>query len=253
MQQPYDADFFTRQQDGSMRAARVVAPIVLAAFPARSVIDVGCGVGTWLRAMRDAGIHEIDGYDGDYVDRALLRIDAGRFHPADLREKLPVSRRYDLAMSLEVAEHLPRECAAGFVADLTRAAPVVLFSAAIPGQGGISHVNERWQDYWRAAFAEHDYRPVDLVRPAIRGNPDVPFWYQQNTIIYCDAETLRNRPDLASVPDHVSLNLVHKVLYENTIDGARMWLTKAVRMLPGLALTAARNRLGMAAAREESR
>lgn len=243
MKKLYDADFFAGQRDGSLRAARVVVPILLSAFPARSAADVGCGAGAWLRALHDAGVADVDGYDGGYVDRAMLRVAPERFHAVDLRDAPALPRRYDLALSLEVAEHLPPDCADGFVAMLTRAAPVVAFSAAIPGQGGVGHLNERWQDHWRGLFATRGYRPVDLVRPAIRGRPDVPFWYQQNLVVYCDEETLHARPDMLPVPDAVSLDLVHPELYGRAVRCGEMSVTKALRMLPGLAAASLRRRL----------
>lgn len=216
--------------------------MVLELFPTHSVVDIGCGVGSWLCVFAECGVAEIAGYDGSYVDRALLMIPPAQFNPIDLRHEFALPRRFDLAVSLEVAEHLPDTCAREFVRMLTSAARVVLFSAAIPGQGGIDHMNEQWQDYWRGLFASWDYHPVDCIRPVIRGHEDVEFWYQQNIIIYCSPEILRRRPDLAPVPEHVSLNLVHPALYQHARDG-ELFFTQAVRMLPRLLVKALSKRL----------
>src|SRR6185437_3265527 len=97
-----------------------------------------------------------------------------------------VGRRFDLACSLEVAEHLPRERASDFVGLLTRSAPIVLFSAAIPGQGGNHHINEQWQSYWSELFRSRSFQAFDCIRPIVYGNPAVDWWYRQNTIVYCD-------------------------------------------------------------------
>ncbi len=214
MPQAYDAEFFAAQREGSLRSARLIVPQLLQLFPATSVVDVGCGIGTWLRACVETGVAEAHGYDGDYVDRPMLEIAPEAFTAVDLRDDFPLRRRhYDLALSLEVAEHLPPEAARGFVRRLTEAAPIVAFSAAIPGQGGTEHLNECWQDEWRAVFAAFDYRPVDCIRPAIWGNAMIEYWYQQNLVVYCSRATLAARPDLLPVADAISLNLVHPILY----------------------------------------
>jgi hypothetical protein len=130
---------------------------------------------------------------------------------ADLTSPLELGRRYDLAISLEVAEHLPPEAAAGFVASLTRAAPVVAFSAAIPGQGGRGHVNEQWPAYWAELFARHGYEPVDALRPLLWDDPGVEWWYAQNVVVFASAEGLGRHPRLGEHPQRgrTPLALVH--------------------------------------------
>jgi SAM-dependent methyltransferase len=182
----YEASFFSGHLNGSARSAAVVVPLLLKHFPARSVIDVGCGVGTWLAEFARHGISDYLGVDGDYVPRDLLVMPSDHFQAADLSTFSPPARRFDLACSLEVAEHLPPACAASFVRLLTHLSPVVLFSAAIPGQGGTNHLNEQWQSYWAALFRVRGYVGIDCIRPAIFNDDRVELWYRQNTLIYCD-------------------------------------------------------------------
>ena len=145
---PYDEFFYQGQQDGSVSSAQIVL-IVLSLFPSHSVVDFGCGVGGWLKEFERNGVADYLGVDGEYVARHLLKIPADRFRPIDLRNVSDLGRGFDLACSLEVAEHLPEDRAKSFLsAALVKAAPVVLFSAAIPLQGGTEHVNEQWQSYW---------------------------------------------------------------------------------------------------------
>jgi hypothetical protein len=100
-------------------------------------------------------------------------------------------------VSLEVAEHLPADAADEFVAGLARFAPVVLFSAAAPYQGGEHHVNEQWPAYWAGRFARHDFLPVDCLRRLIWAHPDVEWWYAQNTFLYVERKRLETDPTLA--------------------------------------------------------
>ena len=181
---------FERQQQRSRIAAGAIIPLVLQATSARSVVDVGCGVGTWLAACAENGIEDYLGIDGYHVDADLLQIPRQHFRTADLREPLTLDRSYDLALSVEVAEHLPPEAGPALVKQLTGAAPAVLFSAAIPGQTGPGHINERWQSYWADLFARNGLFPVDRIRPAIWSLDEIPFWYRQNVILYLRRDRL---------------------------------------------------------------
>jgi SAM-dependent methyltransferase len=129
---PYDDDFFSHLHAGSLQSARAILPRVLELTSAASVVDVGCGSGSWMRALGELGVTDVWGVDGSYAPADVGTY--GTFVAHDLRRPLRLSRRFDLAICLEVAEHLPAERATGLVADLVEAAPAVLFSAAIPGQ-----------------------------------------------------------------------------------------------------------------------
>jgi cyclopropane fatty-acyl-phospholipid synthase-like methyltransferase len=145
-------DEYTKLQASSRAAADVVMPFVLEFTGAKSLIDIGCGVGTWLAAAAAQGITDYRGVDGDGAG-SLLQIPRTHLQVADLREPFACERQFDLAMSIETAEHLPAGVAPRFVAQLTNLAPQVLFSAAITGQGGDHHINERWPSYWATLFA----------------------------------------------------------------------------------------------------
>jgi hypothetical protein len=239
----YDADFFSKLEIGSFEAAKVIMPLVLDITPFKSIVDIGCGVGTWLCAANSLGIVDFDGYDGDYVDRGRLYIDVARFHAVDLAEGFSLDRRYDVALSLEVAEHLPSFKADEFIEKLTDAAPIVIFSAAIPGQGGTNHINERWQDEWRKSFAKRDYYAIDYLRPLIRGNSSVPWWYQQNIMIYCHPSASLAGNAAQAVPARVSLNLVHPDLYDQKVNHPDLYLWQALTLIPSLVQKAAVKRL----------
>lgn len=212
----YSADFFASFADASRQSAREVVPLVTELVQPRAAVDVGCGVGTWLAAFREAGVEDVLGVDGAYVRREALLISADRFVPYDLTQPLRLDRQFDLAVSLEVAEHLPARCADVFVESLVRLAPVVLFSAAIPMQGGNHHVNEQWQDYWAQRFAAHGYLAVDYVRPRVWSNPRVQYWYAQNTLLYVRRDEIERQPRLRAAyeaTDQQQLAVVHPQLY----------------------------------------
>ncbi len=213
----YDEDFFSQLEFGSRHSARVAIPLVLQYVRPASVVDVGCGIGTWLAEFQAEGITDLLGIDGEYVDRGKLLIDPKRFLARDLEQPLKLDRRFDLAVSLEVAEHLSESSADAFVASLVDLAPVVLFSAAIPHQGGKSHVNEQWPLYWHAKFAAHDYVAVDCLREKLWREEQMCVWYAQNAVFYVRRDALASYPLLAEqfarAGDVVPLPLVHPWVY----------------------------------------
>jgi SAM-dependent methyltransferase len=221
MSQPYTSDYYAALREGARRSARVIVPLVLGLVPARGVIDVGCGQGTWLSVFAEHGVADVYGIDGDYVDRSRLEIPTERFRPHDLTRPLELDRTFDLAVSLEVAEHLPAGAVDDFVASLIRLAPVVLFSAAAPHQGGEHHVNEQWPAYWAERFARHGFLPVDCLRRRIWASQDVEWWYAQNTFLYVERNRLASDPALRreyETAGPLALPLVHPRRYLEWIE-----------------------------------
>jgi SAM-dependent methyltransferase len=232
--QTYKEQFFESLRDGARESARAVVPIVLQLVRPTSVVDVGCGDGTWLSVFRELGVGDLLGLDGEYVHRGLLQIAGDQFRAVDLTKPLRVERSFDLAVSLEVGEHLPARYASDFVASLTTLAPAVLFSAAIPFQRGIHHVNEQWPDYWAALFNRQDYLPIDCIRTKIWDDDRVEWWYAQNTILFARADLIENdailRREHESTNRH-QLRLVHprKYLEEGGLREASYCLVAALR------------------------
>lgn len=206
----YGQGFFEYISEGSRRSARKVVGIVTKLVPVRSLLDVGCGQGAWCAEWLAAGIPEVLGIDGEYVDRDAMLIPTANFRAQDLSRSFDLGRRFDLVVSLEVAEHIPEEAARTFVENLARHGDVILFSAAVPGQGGEFHVNERPYGYWRAIFAEQGFRCLDAIRPRILKDASVEPWYRYNTLLFVRdgamervAEAARDAelPATADVPD----------------------------------------------------
>jgi SAM-dependent methyltransferase len=205
MHQSYSKIFYAWQRVGSWRSARAILPIVFNAVKPQSVVDVGCGVGTWLDVARKLGAADTLGFEGSWVKALPARYQGLSIEAADLEQPLHYGRTFDLAMSMEVAEHLSPARADSFVADLVALAPHVLFSAAVPGQGGNNHVNEQWQSFWADRFAAHGYGPRDIVRPAVRSNRGVAYWYRQNTVLYSRGYPVERSPEFDSVhPEHTA-------------------------------------------------
>jgi len=210
----YDRRFYDLLAATADPSAAVIVPKLLALAPVVSVLDVGCGTGGWVAAFLAQGVEDVLGVDGPWVAEDQLRIPRERFRRADLAAPLRFERRFDLALALEVAEHLPLERAEGFVADLLAAAPLVLFSAAIPGQGGEGHVNEQWPEWWAGRFARLGARCLDPFRHLLWHDERVAWWYRQNLVLFATDEALARWPAVAALSPHPQpLALVHPALW----------------------------------------
>lgn len=223
MSESYSADFYNRQSGGSAVSSTIIVPQILARFPVTSVVDIGCGTGVWLKEFQSHGVDDYLGIDGAYVPEQLRKIPAERFRSADLRRLERLERTFDLACCLEVAEHLPPENAPGFVQFLASAAPIVLFSAAVPHQGGTDHVNEQSASYWAQLFARHGMQPYDCLRPLIWNNRQVEWWYRQNMVVYALPDIMP--AELTPVPEISRLDYLHpemldQILLRNESFGA---------------------------------
>jgi SAM-dependent methyltransferase len=216
----YDSAYF-KVKDASERAsAEAIVPLVIRLLEPLSVCDVGCARGGWLAVFKEHGVRRVLGIDGDYVERDNLMIDASEFLPADLDRGVPAVGRFDLAVSLEVAEHLVPDAAAPFVEGLVALAPAVLFSAAIPGQGGRGHLNEQWPEYWKELFDRHEYVPIDFVRASVWQTPEVNAWYKQNTLLFATRSLLDEREQVREAYQRSAdrpLSVVHPLIFESAL------------------------------------
>jgi len=213
-------------------SASVVVPILQALLRPSSVVDFGCGVGDWLAAFQRQGVEEVLGLDGDWVPLENLRIARTSFLRADFRQISALPRQFDLALCLEVLEHLePRYC--DRVLDvLASTSELVCFSAAIPGQGGHEHVNEQFQSYWVDAFRQRGFQAHDVVRPRVWADERISFWYRQNMLVFA-TDSASHRLGLTSEP--FVADCVHPELYQRVLDPSNYSLSVVLTNIPSIA------------------
>jgi hypothetical protein len=233
MQQEY---IFSDLAPRTYQAAKQILPYItdLLGVP-HIVTDLGGGGGGWLKAFKEAGTEQILCIDHPSVQAQDLLISSNEFLPCDLEKHMPEPVKCDLAISTEFAEHIHASRSQLVVDFLTSSAPVVLFSAAIPRQGGTDHINERWPNFWHHLFHKKEYYLFDVLRPKIIHNATIPWWFRQNLYLYAHKDyiniKLLHQAQQNFLPD--DFLVVHRSNIERPL-GIREIITELPRALSNL-------------------
>jgi SAM-dependent methyltransferase len=215
----YNKDFYSNQLQGTFKSAEIVLDLLYRQYRPRSVIDVGCGQGVWLAVAESLGATQLKGLDGEWVSGAMLLSPQIDYSPVNFEEKLPaLDQKYDLCISLEVAEHLSEAKAQTFIDFLCNASDVVLFSAAIKHQGGRNHLNEQWQSYWIKLFQANGYTCLDILRPYLWDNPSVESWYRQNTFLFINPKNAPLDLEAARSLERPIWDIAHPKIFEHKVQ-----------------------------------
>lgn len=233
----YDFNWHQMHGDLTLSSAKAVVPALCSIFNPDSVLDIGCGDGRWLSCFSECGVRSLAGIDGPWTATEKLVIDPNNFSVRDVSQPIDFGRRFSLAMSLEVAEHVSPLSSEIFVDNMVRHSDVILFGAAIPFQGGFRHINERWQSEWSSAFAAKDFQTFDLFRGTLWNRTDVAVWYKQNMLVYVN----RKRPDLISMAANfckanaiaeLPLDIVHPERYVSVASYSQIAFKGLLEKLP---------------------
>ena len=193
-----------------------------------SILDVGCGAGTWLKTAMIAGVTDVFGIDGVEIPAEQLHIPANKFLCRDLRLPIDLGRHFDVVLCLEVAEHLEASSSGPLITTLTKHSNTVIFSAACPGQSGQHHVNCQWPEYWQQLFNSVGYVCEDTLRFRLWNDSNIEFWYKQNMFIARQDPQAGKEPRLKAI-----IHPEMQVLFEEyiiTIENGHMpisWYFKA--------------------------
>jgi SAM-dependent methyltransferase len=196
----------------NLSSPELIVPYLIEKLKPRSVVDVGCGIGTFLSVFQSSGVEDVLGLDGQWVDRRKLMIGTEYFQVADLEKPIRLGRAFDLAVCLEVAEHLAPASADILIDSLTGLSKKIVFSAATRKQGGQNHINEQEFSYWKMKFEDRGYKVIDCLRPYFWNMEKVQWWYKQNMFLIVH-ESIEIKP--FQFDNHFSENnlLIHPDLY----------------------------------------
>ena len=180
----YDKRYYQSLRSHSYGSATKIIGYLTSFLDVSTVIDFGCGMGTWCLAARELGINKIIGIDQNPYNSEYMLISSDQYLQKDLRNTIDLDMSACIVISVEVVEHIEEEYGEIFVENLCRHSDIILFSAAIPHQGGEGHVNEKPCSYWSKIFASKGYCYIDCIRPAFWDDNDVAVWYKNNCILY---------------------------------------------------------------------
>lgn len=182
-----DQNYQEKRTKESSHAAHRVLSDMASLLKNQRVLDVGSGIGVWSKKALELGAQDVTAIDGPWIKQDLLEIPPENFLTCNLNTDLPDTldgQRFRTAIWLENAEHLEEQAATKIVTWLAKSVDHVIFSAAVPGQGGLGHINEQWQHYWVENFSRNGFNAYDPVRAKIWSDDGIPFWYRQNTLLF---------------------------------------------------------------------
>ncbi|WP_280570269.1 hypothetical protein [Chromohalobacter sp. 296-RDG] len=219
MSTQYKDQFYEQRDRKTRKSAGEILGTIWPHIDIKNVLDIGCGVGTWLDVANKMGALNATGLEGPWVKNQETYVDKNKITLIDFENlELDLSEQeIDLTIWLEVAEHLTQEASDDIISKLRHSSQTVLFSAAIPGQGGRGHINEQWQSHWIDCFRRNGYIPYDYLRKIIWTNEDIPFWYRQNIFLFSRTE-IESLNDCKITGEHRLANLVHPALFERECE-----------------------------------
>ena len=212
----------------------------------RSLLDVGCGMGHWIKAAHDHGIHEAYGIEGGQVPDELLQVDKSRLYSIDLNLAWNLNRRFDAILCLEVAEHLLPDSAMNLVKSLTEHGDWIFFSAACPGQVGQNHINCQWPSYWQELFNELGFVCDDRIRWSLWDIQEIEPWYRQNLFLASRNPRVAGSEDRIKPVIHPDMGLLIengksesevakiRIKYDSVIHSKSWRITKPLRLLDNI-------------------
>jgi hypothetical protein len=175
-------------------------------------------------------VEKILGVDGTWADQSKIdkNIALENFLTVNLEDIFNPDSRFDLAISLEVAEHIDEKYADNFVKTLTNCSDNIVFSAAIPLQGGQNHVNEQWNDYWIEKFSKHGYFCLDVIKPFFWDTKEIFRWYKQNVLFFT------NNPESINFESkNVLQNVIHPEMFSRKTQELNEFKEKYEAFLDG--------------------
>lgn len=219
----YGKNFYVSRESMTSYAAKTILSLVKKDADIKTVVDFGCGVGVWLKESENLGAINTLGIEGVWLDKEMYVAD-GELLQTDLEKEIVLENKFDLAISLEVAEHISEDNSNLFIQSICSASDTVLFSAAVIGQGGNGHINEQNQSYWVHKFKEQGFGVHDVLRNEIWLDDQVPFWYKQNIFLF----KKKTSDTLGQMP----LDIIHPDLFKIYANPSVIIRLKNILLLP---------------------
>jgi len=217
MVKKYTQDYYQKHLAGALSSAESILRLLSSFYKPSSVLDLGCGSGAWLKVAKRLFHSRVLGVDQHSYQDIKMLIQPNEYMVHNLETPLFIREKFDLVISLEVAEHITENCEDVLIDSVCRHGDVILFSAALPMQGGTGHINEKACSYWALKFAKNDYYAIDCIRPRIWDNSNVEIWYRNNAILFASKKQkneLEKQLSLIKYP----LDIIHPQMLERIVS-----------------------------------
>ena len=203
----YDEQFWgPKRGNYNYRSAKIILPMIFKYYKPDSMIDIGCGIGTWLSAALELGIENLQGIDCNEISEDFLLVPRKYISIDDLEtHKNKDNKKYDIAVSVEVAEHLNNSASEHFIKMLTSYSKVIIFSAGIPYQDGEHHINCQPPKFWYDIFSKYEYVCFDFRDKLMNMWEEINPCYSQNLLLYV-------HKDLAHIFENI-FNITNKPIF----------------------------------------
>jgi hypothetical protein len=180
----YSHDFYSDMKKASADSYSFLATWIFNYCSPKSAIDWGAGTGELLMALQISHNVRVRALEGHWIKELPTSLPKIYYEFRDLRFPFKLEEKFDVAICLEVAEHLEDEYAQTLIDGICNSSDLIFFSAAIPYQGGTSHVNEQWPIYWAEKFHQAGFVLAHDPREELWDNPEVAAYYKQNLLIF---------------------------------------------------------------------
>lgn len=213
----YTQEYYQKHLKGAFSSANIILNVLSSFYKPLTVIDFGCGSGAWLKVAKEIFHSKVLGVDQHRFFDTDMQILSNEYLAHNLETPLHIGCKFDLAISVEVAEHIEEEFADAFIRSLCDHSDVILFSAAVPMQGGTGHINEKSCSYWAKKFSQYNYYAIDCIRPRIWDNLDVEVWYKNNLVLFV-AQHKKSELETQIPQFNYPLDIIHPQMLERIID-----------------------------------
>lgn len=171
-----------RVYESAKRIYEVISPYLP---KINSVVDIGCGMAAFSKVFQESGVEKVTLIDHpNFKASNCLVKQEFQFIPCNLDKEIPENLSADLLICTEVLEHITKKRSLQVLDFITSCSDIIIFSAAIPRQGGLGHINEQRHEFWIKEFKKREFDYADLFKTKIINDESIFYWLRQNIFIF---------------------------------------------------------------------
>lgn len=211
----YSHKYFDKHKMAARKSARHVVPFVMSVIRPISIADIGCGSGQWTKEFISNGVKRAYAFDAFASPCWGVADNSVDFQKIDLEDCVADFPDVELVCWLEVAEHLSKSSCNRILSYIVERTDAILFSCAVPGQGGTGHISERRLSDWVSDFKEFGFCCQDILRPRFWNDENISWWYRQNAVIFAKENSVASNAIRSfRLPTFRGMDLIHPDLFE---------------------------------------